>query len=56
MLSHFNAMQKHDKEFQPGSWFVESKYFDAKNPTPFNKIERVEKQADGFKWVSWHKM
>lgn len=30
-LSMVEFLQKNDKEFQPGSWFVESKYFDAKN-------------------------
>lgn len=54
-LSMVRFLQENEKEFQPGSWFVESTNFDAKKPTTFNKlVERVAKPVDGFKWVSWH--
>lgn len=49
-------LQKKDsKDYHPGTWFEESKYFKTTYALGFkNRVELVEAQVDGFDWGSWY--
>lgn len=56
-LSLVRFLQKNDKEYQPGEWFIESGLIDVANPSTINKgFDSVQRDVDGFEWVSWHDM
>lgn len=53
-LALVRFLEKKDSEFKPGAWYKNSKFLTIINFDNFErKIQEVQKQVDGFIWVSW---